>query len=100
MAWRRRWAASRPAWKVLRVLGNLLQVPDFDYASAEEVRAVVQALAAGVQPDNTVAVTAIPPATTTAAGIAARATWTCRCTGPTASCAVRPPSSRREIARG
>ena len=56
--------ASRPAWKVLRVLGNLLQVADFDYASAEEIRAKVHALAAGVQPDNTVAVTAIPPATT------------------------------------
>ncbi len=53
---------SRPAWKVLRVLGNLLQVPEFDYASAEDVRAVVHGLAAAVQPDNTVAVTAIPPA--------------------------------------
>jgi NADH-quinone oxidoreductase subunit G len=63
--------ASRPAWKVLRVLGNLLKVPDFDYASAEEIRATVHALAAGVQPDNTVAVTAIPPATT-GAGIELR----------------------------
>ena len=61
--------ASRPAWKVLRVLGNLLKVPDFDYASAEEIRSAVHALAGAVQPDNTVAVTAIPPATT-AAGIA------------------------------
>jgi NADH-quinone oxidoreductase subunit G len=58
---------SRPAWKVLRVLGNLLQVPEFDYASADDVRAVVQGLAAAVRPDNTVAVTAIPPATTAAA---------------------------------
>jgi NADH-quinone oxidoreductase subunit G len=57
---------SRPAWKVLRVLGNLLHVPDFEYASAEEVRAAVQALAGNLQPDNTVAVTAIPPATTAA----------------------------------
>ncbi len=60
--------ASRPAWKVLRVLGNLLQVADFDYVSAEDIRAKVQALSASVQPDNTVALTAIPPATT-AAGI-------------------------------
>jgi NADH-quinone oxidoreductase subunit G len=30
---------ARPAWKVLRVLGNLMGVPDFDFASAEEVRA-------------------------------------------------------------
>jgi NADH-quinone oxidoreductase subunit G len=56
--------ASRPAWKVLRVLGNFLKIPDFDYASAEEIRAAIHALAAGVQPDNTVSVTAIPPATT------------------------------------
>ncbi|WP_293387043.1 molybdopterin-dependent oxidoreductase, partial [Nevskia sp.] len=29
---------ARPAWKVLRVLGNLLGVPDFDYDSSEQVR--------------------------------------------------------------
>ena len=29
---------ARPAWKVLRVLGNLLGVSGFEYASAEEVR--------------------------------------------------------------
>ena len=29
---------TRPAWKVLRVLGNLLGVPGFDYDSVEEVR--------------------------------------------------------------
>src|SRR5690606_11731994 len=28
----------RPAWKVLRVLGNLLKVNDFDYMSCDEVR--------------------------------------------------------------
>ena len=55
--------ASRPAWKALRVLGNLLQVPEFDYSSAEEISAAVRAVSASVQPDNTVAVTAIPPAT-------------------------------------
>ena len=30
---------TRPAWKVLRVLGNLLQLPGFEYDSVEEVRA-------------------------------------------------------------
>ena len=30
---------TRPAWKVLRVLANLMGVPGFDFASAEEVRA-------------------------------------------------------------
>ena len=28
---------ARPAWKLLRVLGNLLQVPGFDYVAADEV---------------------------------------------------------------
>ena len=41
---------TRPAWKVLRVLGNLLGLPGFEQASAEEVRAealgAVSALAA------------------------------------------------------
>lgn len=32
---------SRPAWKVLRVLGNLLDVPGFEYTSSEAVRAEV-----------------------------------------------------------
>lgn len=29
---------ARPAWKVLRVLGNLFDLPEFDYTSSEEVR--------------------------------------------------------------
>jgi NADH-quinone oxidoreductase subunit G len=29
---------ARPAWKVLRVLGNLLGLPGFDYVSSEEIR--------------------------------------------------------------
>jgi NADH-quinone oxidoreductase subunit G len=29
---------ARPAWKVLRVLGNLLELPGFDYDSSEQVR--------------------------------------------------------------
>jgi NADH-quinone oxidoreductase subunit G len=38
---RRRARAGRnaPGWKVLRVLGNLLGLPGFDYETAEEVRA-------------------------------------------------------------
>ncbi|QDX80863.1 NADH-quinone oxidoreductase subunit G [Denitratisoma sp. DHT3] len=32
---------TRPAWKVLRVLGNLLNQPDFEYDSSEEVRQAV-----------------------------------------------------------
>jgi NADH-quinone oxidoreductase subunit G len=30
--------SSRPAWKILRVLGNLLNLPDFDYQSSEQLR--------------------------------------------------------------
>jgi NADH-quinone oxidoreductase subunit G len=37
----------RPAWKVLRVLGNLLNLPEFDEESSEAVRDAV--LSAGVQ---------------------------------------------------
>lgn len=32
---------TRPAWKVLRVLGNLLGLPEFAYESSEDVRAAV-----------------------------------------------------------
>jgi len=35
---------TRPAWKVLRVLSNLLGVPGFDFASTEEVLADIKGL--------------------------------------------------------
>jgi NADH-quinone oxidoreductase subunit G len=35
---------SRPGWKVLRVLANLLQVPHTEFNSAEEVRAALAAI--------------------------------------------------------
>jgi NADH-quinone oxidoreductase subunit G len=38
---------TRPAWKVLRVLGSMLHVPGFDFETIEEVRA--QAIPADVQ---------------------------------------------------
>ncbi|MCC6135892.1 MAG: NADH-quinone oxidoreductase subunit NuoG [Candidatus Contendobacter sp.] len=44
---------ARPAWKVLRVLGNLCGVGGFDYTSSEEVLAEAQNACAQVQPDNT-----------------------------------------------
>lgn len=46
---------TRPAWKVLRVLGNLLEVPGFDYISSEEVLAEIRTAIAGVTPDNVTA---------------------------------------------
>ncbi len=45
---------ARPAWKVLRVLGNLCKVAGFDYASSEEALAEAQQACATVKPDNTV----------------------------------------------
>jgi NADH-quinone oxidoreductase subunit G len=42
---------SRPAWKVLRVLGNLLELPGFDYESSEDVRAEVLGVKAIDQAD-------------------------------------------------
>ena len=33
--------AARPGWKILRILGNVLNLPGFDYNSSDEVRAEV-----------------------------------------------------------
>ncbi len=44
---------SRPAWKILRVLGNLLDLDGFDYTSSEQIRDELSALCEGVKPDNT-----------------------------------------------
>lgn len=33
---------SRPGWKILRVLGNLLDLKDFEYQSSEEIAAIVK----------------------------------------------------------
>jgi len=43
---------SRPVWKVLRVLGNLLNLANFDYDSSEQVRDEVQKHAASVTANN------------------------------------------------
>lgn len=43
-------ADARPAWKVLRVLGNVLHLPGFDYTSSEEVYAEVREGIASAQP--------------------------------------------------
>jgi len=39
---------ARPGWKVLRVLGNLAGVADFDYQSSEEVREELRARCAEI----------------------------------------------------
>ena len=43
---------SRPAWKVLRVLGNLADVDGFDYIDSSEVRGDALAACADLKPDN------------------------------------------------
>ncbi|MDH4126102.1 MAG: NADH-quinone oxidoreductase subunit NuoG [Gammaproteobacteria bacterium] len=43
---------SRPAWKVLRVIGNLLHATGFDYMSGEEVRDELAAQIGAITPDN------------------------------------------------
>ncbi len=43
---------ARPAWKVLRVLGNLLDLEGFDYGSARDIREELHSVCAGVTPDN------------------------------------------------
>ncbi|MEM7282882.1 MAG: NADH-quinone oxidoreductase subunit NuoG [Pseudomonadota bacterium] len=43
---------ARPGWKVLRVLGNLLQLDGFQYDSSEEVRDELHGLTQNVAPSN------------------------------------------------
>ncbi len=40
---------TRPAWKVLRVLGNLFSLEGFEYISSEEIRKEVEALTNGIE---------------------------------------------------
>ena len=43
---------SRPAWKVLRVLGNLLNAADFDYQTSAEIRDELATLLGDIKPHN------------------------------------------------
>jgi NADH-quinone oxidoreductase subunit G len=45
---------ARPAWKILRVLGNLLGLDGFDYVSSEQVRDELRALCADIELNNAV----------------------------------------------
>ncbi len=46
---------ARPAWKVLRVLGNLFKQDGFEYVSSDEIRDEVAAAAASLKPSNAMA---------------------------------------------
>jgi NADH-quinone oxidoreductase subunit G len=43
---------ARPAWKVLRVLGNVFGLPGFDYQDSQQVLAEIRAHCAGIEPQN------------------------------------------------
>ncbi len=43
---------ARPTWKVLRVIGNLLDAPGFEYVSSEEVLKELREQLGEVNPDN------------------------------------------------
>ncbi len=45
-------AEARPGWKVLRVLGNLLDADGFDYETSEEVRDELRSQLGESEPDN------------------------------------------------
>ena len=61
---------TRPAWKVLRVLGNLLGLPGFDFETADDVRAEalgdLSTIAARL--DNSSAAAVVAPAAATNSG--------------------------------
>jgi NADH-quinone oxidoreductase subunit G len=50
---------ARPAWKVLRVLGNLLNLPGFEYVSSEDVRDELRREAGEYAPAPMAAATAL-----------------------------------------
>jgi len=50
--------AARPAWKILRVLGNLMHLADFDYDSSEQVRDALKARIAALRLDGAAQVAA------------------------------------------
>jgi NADH-quinone oxidoreductase subunit G len=43
---------ARPAWKILRVIGNLLDASGFEYVTSEEVRDEIAAKVSGARADN------------------------------------------------
>ncbi|UCE89492.1 MAG: NADH-quinone oxidoreductase subunit G, partial [Pseudomonadota bacterium] len=60
---------ARPAWKVLRVLGNLFDQPGFDYLSSEEVRDELRTLVGDIAPDTAARGALSSPATVPASGL-------------------------------
>ncbi|HEU4621035.1 MAG TPA: NADH-quinone oxidoreductase subunit NuoG [Burkholderiaceae bacterium] len=61
---------ARPGWKVLRVLGNLLEVPGFEFETIESVRAEAHAFLGDIGPRLNNRVDIIVTAATAASGLA------------------------------
>ena len=82
----------RPGWKVLRVLGNLMQVGGFEYQSSEEVLSEVRARCAEATraPTRVRTRSARYPRARTMPGSS-----TCRCIRPMHWCDARPRCSAR-----
>ena len=55
---------SRPGWKILRVLGNLVDLLECDYVSSEAVRDELRQAIANVAPDNRISLEEAPAAGT------------------------------------
>ena len=43
---------ARPAWKILRVLGNFFELPGFDYLTSEQVRDELQTICTGLKQEH------------------------------------------------
>jgi NADH-quinone oxidoreductase subunit G len=43
---------SRPGWKILRVLGNLIELPDCNYETSESIRDELMAVVGDAMPEN------------------------------------------------
>jgi NADH-quinone oxidoreductase subunit G len=50
---------TRPAWKVLRVMGNFLKLNGFDYLTSEEIRDELDGLNRGLEADSRSEITAV-----------------------------------------
>ncbi len=93
---------TRPAWKVLRVLGNLLDLQGFNYETSEAIRNEVLGVPSNtrdVQADlrprlNNQATLAPKAAAAPAGGGLERLAPTCLSIRPTPSCAARRRCSR------
>ena len=90
---------TRPAWKVLRVLGNLLELDGFDYESSEAVRERGTGWQTRVCPWPGQCADHYRRVSLPEAALDWNGSPTCRSTSPTHWCAVRRLCSRARMPR-